>query len=233
MGFSVKTNETLAESSAYRNEIYPISFSETRIEESDTDYVRFQSMEYFCFTYPMKVHRSKFLFKNNKNVQLHLDRVWFSYGETYVIYSIFGDVLSSSLDNLPKFNTDNNSEFSNLKLHSHPCRSKIIQMLFNKDQGLYANLVENNFISSQKDYKTVSLLEYEAERVKLYHINYNHKTRGAEMSAAEIEQIYDEARQGRITLCTADENDESVPYYSESDDGSDDENDNYNTSSLN
>ena len=88
----------------------------------------------------MQVHRTKFEFKNIPNITLYLDRVSFSDGFGVVEYSLLGDVSSNILENVQVAH-EVQEEIKSFEHLLKPCRSKIIQVLFDNQVDVYKSTV--------------------------------------------------------------------------------------------
>lgn len=216
--FSLKTTALVSQliqndstSDRYTN---PIFYPELKINKDQKEFEIFNVVSDLMYRYEMDIHRTKYVHAKNPNIHLVLDKVTYTGGKGYAFFSIYGDIPSSKMETVMSSIDQTSSDMEVLK-HTKPCRSKIIQLLYDLDNenGLpvYHHLSKNDVA-----YHTMSLHEYDesehifykkhAERVKRLLIERNEKVdEKLRVSDDEIEMEYQDALNGNSELVFVDQ----------------------------
>ena len=227
--YSIKCTEVNPPPSDNSNEphimIYPEVILSSNQEGGDNwsndELVLYGMLQIYCNLpeqerYELKIHRTKFKFKNNPNIMLNLDRVTFKDGNGCVIYSIYGDTLCRFFEKgISSAVISQKKQFS-FGDDMKPCRSKIIQYLYGTEslRPVYSHLQEKGYVLSL-DYVTISFFQYEAQRIRHKWEEFNKKFPNEKRSEEFINFMEAAALVGRTSITYEDDDGNENPYYSD------------------
>ena len=150
--------------------------------------------------YVMTVTRTSFVHRDNQNVHLTLDKVFFESNiDGYLVFSIFGSVCSCDLETIIPTEREDDIIFTG---SYNSCRSKIIEYLFLLEKAdishVYSYLVAAHQCVQESEYHPTPVAEFEQqialwqqdEHLKACMLRFNETAAEYKYSDAMIEDRY-------------------------------------------